>query len=124
MMHILIGSLAGLISGIAGSMGLGGGSVLIIYLTLFAGVEQLTAQGINLIFFIPIAVVAVCIYSKRKIIKWKTIFPIILFGILGTITSGIAVSFFDTTLIRKIFGGFIIAYGIYSFFSDTKKRKA
>ena len=50
--------LAGLMSGIIGGMGLGGGAVLIIYLTIFQGVEQLQAQGINLLFFIPIASLA------------------------------------------------------------------
>ena len=44
--------LAGLFSGILGSMGLGGGGILIIYLSLFTATEQLKAQGINLIFFI------------------------------------------------------------------------
>ena len=55
--------LAGLFSGILGSMGLGGGAVLVIYLSLFTETKQLTAQGINLLFFIPIAAVSVIIYS-------------------------------------------------------------
>ena len=74
--------LAGLLSGILGSMGLGGGGVLIIYLTLFTDTEQLTAQGINLLFFIPTAIIAVVIYSIRKEIKWKMSLTIALFGIL------------------------------------------
>ena len=43
--------LAGLFSGIIGAMGLGGGAVLIIYLSVFTDMPQLEAQGINLIFF-------------------------------------------------------------------------
>ena len=46
-------ALAGTLSGVIGAMGLGGGGVLIIYLTLFLGMEQGIAQGVNLIFFIP-----------------------------------------------------------------------
>ena len=46
--------LAGLFSGILGSMGLGGGAVLVIYLSLFTNTKQLSAQGINLIFFITL----------------------------------------------------------------------
>ena len=45
--------LAGLFSGIIGGMGLGGGAVLIIYLSVFKDVEQLKAQGINLLFIHP-----------------------------------------------------------------------
>ena len=65
--------LAGLFSGILGSMGLGGGGVLIIYLSLFTETEQLKAQGINLLFFIPIAAASVIIYSLKGLIKWKII---------------------------------------------------
>ena len=106
MSDIIIGSIAGLVSGIAGSMGLGGGSVLIIYLTLFAGVKQLAAQGTNLIFFVPIAAVSVFIYAKRGIIKWRTVLPIMAGGVIGTVGSGLAVSLVGGELLSKIFGGF------------------
>ena len=36
--------IAGFLSGMLGAMGLGGGSVLILYLTLSASVEQLQVQ--------------------------------------------------------------------------------
>ena len=53
--------LAGLFSGMLGSMGLGGGAVLIVYLSLFTEMGQLKSQGINLLFFVPIALIAVII---------------------------------------------------------------
>ena len=62
----ILALLAGLLSGIIGAMGLGGGAVLIIYLSLFTETEQLTAQGINLLFFIPTALLAVIIYAIKK----------------------------------------------------------
>ena len=77
--------LAGLFSGILGSMGLGGGAVLIIYLALFTDTPQLTAQGINLLFFIPIAAVSVLVYAFKRQIKWKLVINVALFGVLGTI---------------------------------------
>lgn len=123
MIEFLVGSLAGFVSGITAAMGLGGGSVLIIYLTIFAGVGQLSAQGINLLFFIPIGAVAVFIYARRKIIKFKTILPIIIFGVIGTLVSGLAVSLFDPSVLRKIFGAFIFVYGLFQVFSINKKRK-
>ena len=45
----------GFLTGIMASMGLGGGFVLVVWLTLFADVQQRTAQGINVLFFLPIA---------------------------------------------------------------------
>ena len=76
--------LAGLFSGILGAMGLGGGAVLIIYLTLFTETDQLTAQGINLLFFIPCALLAVTIYAFKRKIKWRITLRIAAWGILGT----------------------------------------
>lgn len=116
----IISVLAGFLAGVAGAMGLGGGSVLLIYLTVFAGVEQLSAQGINLIFFIPIALTAVIIYSRKGIIKFKQIIPIIIAGMFASITVGYFVKFLDTGLLRKIFGGFVLVYGIIQLFTKNK----
>jgi hypothetical protein len=65
--------LAGFLSGLIGAMGLGGGAVLIIYLAVFTKTEQLTAQGINLLFFIPVGLLAVIIYALKGQIRWKTV---------------------------------------------------
>ena len=52
-------------TGVFASLGLGGGMVLIIYLTVFAGMPQIQAQGINLIFFVPIAIISIIIHNKN-----------------------------------------------------------
>ena len=82
---IIAALLAGLFSGLIGAMGLGGGAVLIIYLTLFTDTPQLEAQGINLLFFIPIAAAAVTVYAVKKQIKWKMTLKITLWGLIGVI---------------------------------------
>lgn len=113
--------LAGLLSGFIGAMGLGGGAVLIIYLTAFADVAQIKAQGINLLFFIPIAAVAVTVYAVRKRIKWKTV----LFVAAGGVTGAIAGIFMADLLGGKIlsfgFGAFLIILGIKEIFTTSKK---
>ena len=57
--------IAALLTGIFASMGVGGGMILIIYLTVFGGFDQLAAQGINLIYFIPIALLSVILHSRN-----------------------------------------------------------
>ena len=57
------------LAGMAAAMGLGGGSFLIIYLTVFAGVSQQAAQGINLVFFIPAAACAVWLHTRNRLEK-------------------------------------------------------
>ncbi len=116
--------LAGLFSGIIGSMGLGGGAVLIIYLTLFTDTKQLTAQGINLLFFIPIAVVAVAIYAFKKQIKWRITLKIALWGLLGTAGGWLFTSFLGGELTSKIFGGLLVIIGVREIFTRKTKTVA
>ena len=116
--------LAGLLSGIIGAMGRGGGAVLIIYLTLFLGLEQLNAQGINLIFFIPIGITALIIYTVKKQIEWKTTLPLAVGGLLGAAV-GIALSgVLGSQLIGKIFGGFLCLLGLLEIFRKKDNKKS
>ncbi len=113
--------LAGLFSGVIGGMGLGGGAVLIIYLTAFKDMEQLRAQGINLLFFIPIALLAVIIYAFKKQIKWNVTIPIAIGGILGATGGFFLTSFIGGNFTAKLFGGFLILLGLKEIFPKTKK---
>ena len=61
MKQILIGIFAGIFSGI----GMGGGTILIFLLTIFAKMEQHIAQATNLIYFIPTAVSAIIVNYKN-----------------------------------------------------------
>ena len=70
---IVFDIIAGFLSGAIGAMGLGGGAVLLIYLALIKEKNQLDAQGENLMFFIPVALLSVIIYAVRKQIKWKIV---------------------------------------------------
>lgn len=109
--------LAGLFSGIIGAMGLGGGAVLIIYLSLFTDMPQLKAQGINLLFFIPIAVAAVTVYAVKKQIKWKTVLKVALWGLLGAAVGIYFADFLGGELTSKVFGGLLVTMGAIEIFS-------
>lgn len=121
-MNYLIMTAAGFLSGLIGSMGFGGGGILIIYLVIFAGVPQLKAQGINLIFFIPCALLSVIIYSVKKQIKRKEIMPVIFGGILGAVPAGIVLKYIETTYLSKIFAVFLIFTGILSLIRLKKEK--
>lgn len=112
--------LAGLFSGIIGGMGMGGGAVLIIYLTVFQNVEQLKAQGINLLFFIPIASLAVIIYSIKKQIKWQYVLPIAAGGIVGAVAGFFLTDFIGGGFTSRLFGGFLILLGLKELFHKEK----
>lgn len=114
--------LAGLFSGIIGGMGLGGGAVLIIYLSVLKNTEQLQAQGINLLFFVPIATVAVIIYAFKKQIKWKSVFPLAAGGVLGAVAGFYLTDFIGGNFTAKLFGGFLIILGLKEFFAKKQTK--
>ncbi len=114
--------LAGLLSGIAGSMGLGGGTFLIVYLSLFTDSPQMKNQGINLIFFIPIAVFSVAIYIKKKEIKFKTVIPIAIGGLIGCILGIYFAKLIGVKLLSKLFGGFLCALGAKEVLTFKKSK--
>ena len=113
--------LAGLFSGIIGAMGLGGGAVLIIYLAVFTDTPQLKAQGINLLFFLPVGLIAVIIYAVKKKIRWKTVLPMAAGGIIGAFVGLFLTDSLGGDLTAKLFGGLLILLGIKEIF--TKKNK-
>ena len=122
-MNYIVPIIAGFLSGLIGSMGFGGGGVLIIYLTLFTNTPQITAQGTNLIFFIPCAILATVIYFLKKQIKFKTILPVISGGIIGSIITSNFLSLFKSEHLSYIFGVFLICVGLYSIFNQLNLRK-
>ncbi len=122
MTNVLIGVISGIVSG----MGMGGGTILILCLSLFLGKEQHIAQGANLIFFIPTAIVSIIINIKQKLIKWKTGITVSIFGAIGAIIGAkISVSL-DTNRLKLFFGIFLLCiaiFEIYSLFFKKEKKK-
>lgn len=115
-------AIAVIVSALIGAMGLGGGSVLILYLTLFRRLPQLMAQGINLLFFIPCAVTAVLVYAKQKIIQWKFVLPMIFGGAVGVAIGTYFLKNTDSKYISVLFAIFLLTVGIYTLFSKEKKE--
>ena len=102
-------------------MGLGGGGILIIYLSLFTDTKQLTAQGINLLFFMPIGIIALTIYAFKRQIKWKATLKYAAFGLLGSLTGLYTTNFLGGGITGKIFGGLLIVLGINEIFKRNRK---
>lgn len=102
----------GILSGIISGMGIGGGSILIPALVLFANLTQHEAQGINLIVFIPIAIVALFVHIKEKNVVIKYSKWIVLGGVIGAILGAIMALKIDSQALRKYFAFFLLFVGI------------
>ena len=112
-----------LIIAILSGMGVGGGGLLVIYLTLFENVEQIIAQGANLCFFVAAGVASTIYNIKKKKIVWKTTLILsasgLVFSLLGAWIAGII----NPGILRKIFGGMLIIGGLSSLISAFSKKK-
>lgn len=116
--------LIGLASGIISGMGIGGGTILIPALVIFVKPEQHIAQSVNLLFFIPTAIIALIIHVRNKRINFKMAIPIILAGFVGAfLGSRLAISL-PGGVLKRWFGIFLLCMGAYEMFRKDKKKPA
>ena len=120
----------GLVSGIVSGTGMGGGTVLILLLSIIMGIEQHIAQATNLVFFVPTSISAIITNWKYKLVDKKVALWVSVFGVIGAITGAIISSKTNVEELKKYFGIFlamIAVFEIYSFFRQyifkRKKKK-
>lgn len=112
--------IAALITGFLASLGVGGGMILILYMTVWGGYSQLHAQGVNLIFFLPIALLSVIIHRKNGLIELKELVPAMITGAVSAVVGSLAAEYIGSELLGKFFAVFIIALGIRELFRKNK----
>lgn len=121
-MNFIVTLIVSFLTGVMASLGLGGGLVLILYLTLINGTGQLEAQGINLFFFLPIAAVSLFFHTKNKLVEWKKVLPTIITGCVFSLLFSFVANACDVSLLSRLFGGFVTAMGIMILFNSKNKN--
>ena len=116
--------IAGFLAGLTASMGLGGGFILIIYLSVFKGVVQSSAGGINLLFFLPIAFVSSIIHLKNGLVEKKLVPVICLAGVAGASLGVFLMNNLDEGILRKLFAVLLIFVGVRELFGSSIASKA
>ena len=99
----LLGFLAGL--------GVGGGSLLMLWLTLAVGMDYTAARTINLLFFLPSAFIATLFRQKQGTVRVKKILPAIIAGCIAAALFSYIGKQIDTGLLKKFFGGLLLFTG-------------
>ena len=112
-MNIFLYVLFGILGGVIGGMGMGGGTLLIPLLTIFLSVEQKVAQGINLLAFLPMAIVALIVHFKNKMVETKGLLWIIIPGILASVGFAFLASVLNNEVLRMLFGSYLILIAVY-----------
>lgn len=116
---IAVGTVLGFLSG----LGIGGGSLLMLWLTLVAGLSQETARGINLMFFIPSALIACLFHKKQGRLDIKQILPGILSGCAAAALFSWVGMNVNPDNLRMPFGILLLATGLRELFYRPRKAK-
>ena len=112
----LLPFLAGAVTGILSGFGVGGGTLLLVYMTAFAGLDQRLAQGINLLYFIPAALLALPSHVKNEYIEKQILVSTISAGLICAALAAWIATGLEVKLLRKLFGVFLILIGVRELF--------
>ncbi len=116
---LLLGTILGFLSG----LGIGGGSLLILWLTFVLGMEHGLARGINLLFFLPCATISCLFRWKQGAITIKKILPAMVSGCLGAALFSWLGGIWTMELLKKLFGVLLIFVGLRELFYRPRKLR-
>ena len=119
----IIDFIAGIFVSALAGLGVGGGGLLVIYLTMIKNIPQIESQGINLLFFVTAGASSLIVHIKKRKLDAKKLIIMITAGSVGAIAGSIIANFTDGMIVKKIFGGFLIISGIIELFSGFKLDK-
>ncbi len=110
----LMGTVLGFLTG----LGIGGGSLLMLYLTLWLQMDPVTARGINLLFFLPSALIACFFRRKQGSLDLRKLLPAMAAGCAAAVLGVFLSSRIHTGILKKLFGGLLLTTG----FKELRQR--
>ena len=122
MVEWLLPFLVALGTGALSSWGVGGGTLLLVCMTLFLGVGHREAQAVNLLFFLPTAGISLFFHRKNGFLDretWKEAAPL---GTAAALAGALISMAVDVSLLRKPFGLFLLYGGASMLLSGLKKN--
>lgn len=111
----------GILGGIIGGMGMGGGTLTIPLLTIFLNYEQLKAQGINLIAFLPMSLVALFIHFKNHLVAYKETWLLAVVGCIFSLGGAVLANHLANSILKKLFALFLIGLAIWQIIEINRK---
>ena len=121
MVKWLLPFLAALGTGVLSSWGVGGGTLLLVLMTLFLGVGHREAQAINLLFFLPTAGISLFFHRKNGFLDREVWRQAAVPGTAASLLGAVAAVTVDVSLLRRPFGVFLIYSGGFILLSARKK---
>ncbi|MBE6598814.1 MAG: sulfite exporter TauE/SafE family protein [Ruminococcaceae bacterium] len=103
--------------------GMGGGGLLVVYLTMFRGMAQADAQALNLFFYVIASTASAFVLLKRRNINYRLVILCSLAGIPGAYLGSLLRRVISVVLLKKIFGAMLIVTGVSVFLSKNKGKE-
>lgn len=119
----LLRAICGFVTGILSAWGIGGGTLLLLLMTLFFGVDQRTAQGINLLYFLPTAGVSLLAHRKNGYLDRAALRAAVPVGTLCALAAAWLATALDTALLRRPFGLFLLYAGLSLLLEKDENKK-
>lgn len=109
---LLYDLLASLLAAALSGLGVGSGGLLVIYLSLFTDLPQRTAQGINLLYFLPTAGAGLLFHRKAGMLDKQALRQAIPWGVATAALGAWCATAMDTELLRRPFGVYLLVMGV------------
>lgn len=113
--------LCGLGASVISAWGVGGGTLLLLVMTLFLGVDQRTAQGINLLFFLPTAASALLCHAKNGYLDRETLRSAVPAAMAAALLGAWIATAVDVEILRRPFGVYLLLSGVSLIWPRKKK---
>lgn len=114
--------LCGFGAAVISAWGVGGGTLLLLVMTLFLGVDQRTAQGINLLFFLPTALSALICHWKGGYLDSPTLKAAVPVAVPAALLGAWIATAVDVALLRRPFGVYLLLSGLSLLWPHKQKQ--
>ena len=123
MLTFLVALLAGSALGFLAGIGVGGGSLLILWLTAVLKIPQPEARILNLLFFLPSAAIASVFRHREGNLNIRKVLPAILAGCVAAGLFSLLSRTLDTQLLKKLFGCLLLITGVREILYRPRKAR-
>lgn len=123
MVSFIIALVVSTLLGFLAGMGVGGGSLLLLWLTQVVMLEQTQARILNLLFYLPAAIIATLVRRKQHKVAAKPALWAIIPGCSAALIFTLVSRAIDVAILKKLLGGLLILTGIREVFYRPRNAR-
>ena len=122
-MRVIFDIIACFFIALLSGMGVGSAGLLVVWLNATTSISQLTAQGLNLYFFLFSAGASLMVHIQKRKIFWSVVFLMICVGSIGTLAGSALSVRLSPDILRRAFGGMLIVCGSASLYAAIRGQR-